>query len=111
MLHQMRIMRMADISHPENRFQIDRVWAFAAVLPLIIALFDWEQAIETVRFAMTAMSQTGVFIAFAVLAVGYLKASGSETRSRGIPRGQTARRSLTRSRYSGLINRLHDLSV
>ncbi|NNE89079.1 MAG: permease [Silicimonas sp.] len=70
---------MADISHPENRFQIDRVWVFAAILPLVIAVFDWEQAVETVRFAVTALAHTGVFIAFAVLAVGYLKASGSET--------------------------------
>ncbi|MCG6883173.1 MAG: permease [Silicimonas sp.] len=57
---------------------IDRVWAFAVALPLFIALFDSGQAAETVRFALGALGHTGVFIAFAVLAVGFLKASGSE---------------------------------
>lgn len=70
---------MADISHPESRFQVDRVWLFAALLPVVIAIFDWEQAIETLRFAAGALAHTGVFIAFAVLAVGYLKASGAES--------------------------------
>lgn len=70
---------MADIAQPERRLHIDRVWLFAVILPLVIAVFDWEQAVETVRFALTALGHTGVFIAFAVLAVGYLKASGSET--------------------------------
>lgn len=70
---------MADISHPQSRFQVDRVWAFAVLLPLVVAIFDWEQAIETVRFGVTALGHTGVFIAFAVLAVGYLKASGAES--------------------------------
>ena len=70
---------MADTSHPQGRIEIDRVWLFAAVLPVLIALFDWEQAVETVKFAAGALATTGVFIAFAVLAVGYLKASGSET--------------------------------
>jgi uncharacterized membrane protein YraQ (UPF0718 family) len=70
---------MADISHPQSRLQIDRVWAFALLLPFFIAVFDWEQAIETVRFSAAALAHTGVFIAFAVLAVGYLKATGAES--------------------------------
>ena len=70
---------MVDVSHPRGRVQIDKVWVFAAVLPLVIAVFDFEQAIETVRFAIGALAHTGIFIAFAVLAVGYLKASGTET--------------------------------
>ena len=70
---------MADASHTATPwFKIDRAWAFAAVLPLIIALFDPKQAFETVRFAVEALGHTGLFIAFAVLAVGYLKATGSE---------------------------------
>ncbi|MGR3515253.1 MAG: permease [Paracoccaceae bacterium] len=60
------------------KFKIDRVWAFALALPLVIALFDPGQAVETVRFAAKAFAQTAVFITFAVLAVGYLKATGAE---------------------------------
>ena len=47
-------------------------------MPLVLALFDPAQAVETVRFALAALGHTALFIAFAVLAVGYLKASGSE---------------------------------
>ncbi|MEO0917496.1 MAG: permease [Pseudomonadota bacterium] len=58
--------------------RIDRVWAFALALPFLIALYDPAQAMETVRFAARAFAQTSVFITFAVLAVGYLKATGAE---------------------------------
>lgn len=72
---------MAELSaEPRGpRFQIDRVWAFAIALPFVIALFDPSQALETIRFAAGAFAQTAVFITFAVLAVGYLKATGAET--------------------------------
>ncbi|NND17099.1 MAG: permease [Silicimonas sp.] len=70
---------MADVSHSqEPRWRFDRVWLFAAALPLVVAIFDPAQAVEMVRFALAALGHTGWFIAFAVLAVGYLKASGSE---------------------------------
>jgi uncharacterized membrane protein YraQ (UPF0718 family) len=59
--------------------RIDRVWVFAALLPLAVALVDPAQAVETIRFALAALGHTGVFIVFAVLAVGYLKATGAET--------------------------------
>jgi uncharacterized membrane protein YraQ (UPF0718 family) len=63
---------------PAPRWKIDRVWCFVLALPFVIAVFDPVQAIETVRFALEAMGQTGIFIGFAVLAIGYLKASGAE---------------------------------
>lgn len=70
---------MADISHgQEPRWRVDRVWLAAALIPLVVALFDPTQAMETVRFALGALGHTAWFIGFAVLAVGYLKASGSE---------------------------------
>ena len=72
---------MAEISAGERgpKLKIDRVWGFALALPLLIALFDPAQAIETVRFAVGALGHTAIFITFAVLAVGYLKATGVET--------------------------------
>lgn len=70
---------MADISETQGpRWRIDRVWLTAAAIPLIVAIFDPAQALETVRFALGALGHTAWFIGFAVLAVGYLKASGSE---------------------------------
>lgn len=63
---------------PAPRWKIDRVWCFVLALPFVIAVFDPVQAIETVRFSFEAMGQTGIFIGFAVLAIGYLKASGAE---------------------------------
>ena len=61
------------------RIKIDRPWAFALALPFVIAVFDPAQAVETVRFAAGAMAHTAPFILFAILAVGYLKATGSES--------------------------------
>ena len=70
---------MADISHTHpvvRRF--DRVWIAAAVIPLVVALFDPGQAWETVVFAAKALGHTAIFIVFAIGAVAYLKASGAE---------------------------------
>ncbi len=60
------------------RWRVDRVWLAVAAIPLAVAVFDPAQAVETVRFALGALGHTAWFIGFAVLAVGYLKASGSE---------------------------------
>lgn len=78
---------MADLSQSHGhehgqgrgpRFRVDRVWLFAILLPLAVAVYDPAQAVETVRFALGALGHTGVFIAFAVLAVAYMKATGAE---------------------------------
>lgn len=77
--NQKKGMAMTDISHSgAPRWRVDRVWLVALSLPLVIALFSVAQAVETVRFAVGALGHTGWFIGFAVLAVGYMKASGSE---------------------------------
>lgn len=59
--------------------RIDRVWAFSLALPILVAIFDAAQAVETIRFAAGAFAKTSIFITFAVLAVGYLKATGAES--------------------------------
>ena len=70
---------MADLSASlAGRVRIDRVWLLVLALPLFVALIDPLQAKETVSFAIGAFSQTGIFILFAVLAVGFLKATGAE---------------------------------
>ena len=70
---------MADASTAKiQTFQLDRAWVFAALLPLAMVLVDPEMARETMSFALAALAHTGWFIGFAVLAVGFLKATGSE---------------------------------
>lgn len=69
---------MADASIQPSKLQIDRVWVFAALMPVAMVLIDPEMARETMSFALSALAHTGWFIGFAVLAVGFLKATGSE---------------------------------
>ncbi|WP_432816745.1 permease [Sulfitobacter sp. JB4-11] len=54
-------------------------WGFTAALLVLIALLDWPQFGPTLLFTAKALAGTAPFIAFAVLAVAYLKASGAET--------------------------------
>lgn len=54
-------------------------WGITVVLLALIALLDPPQAVPTAIFAAEALLGTAPFIAFAVLAVAYLKASGAES--------------------------------
>lgn len=70
---------MTDLSQPQSpKWRLDHVWLIAFSIPVIVAIFDPSSAIETVRFAGSALLGTAPFILFAVLAVAYMKASGSE---------------------------------
>lgn len=72
---------MADSALPSSTIlsRVDRVWAAIALILAALALLDLPQLWPTITFAAGAMAQTGPFILFAVLAVGYLKATGAET--------------------------------
>ena len=59
--------------------RFDRVWIAIAVILALVAVLDWPQFWPTVSTAVSALGHTGIFIVFAVLAVGYMKASGAET--------------------------------
>ncbi|MEY8095900.1 permease [Falsihalocynthiibacter sp. S25ZX9] len=58
--------------------RLDMAWVAILIIPLLVALFDPAQFFPTLSFAGSAILHTGVFIVFAVLMVGYLKASGAE---------------------------------
>ncbi|MCV6823528.1 MULTISPECIES: permease [Halocynthiibacter] len=58
--------------------RIDGAWAAIVIIPLLVAIFDPAQFVPTITFAGGAIAHTGIFIVFAVLTVGYLKASGAE---------------------------------
>jgi len=57
----------------------DKAWLLIALIPLLLAGLDPAQLWPTLRFAAGALLHTAPFIVFAVLAVGYLKASGAES--------------------------------
>lgn len=58
--------------------RLDYAWVAIVAIPILVALIDPEQLFPTLSFAAAAILHTGVFIVFAVLSVGYLKASGAE---------------------------------
>lgn len=64
---------------PKIWAKVDKVWLVILSIPVLLAIFDPQQLVPSLTFAGGALAQTSVFIAFAVLAVGYLKATGAET--------------------------------
>ena len=54
-------------------------WGFCVLIVAAIAILDRAQLWPTLTFTTKALAGTAPFIAFAVLAVAYLKASGAET--------------------------------
>lgn len=64
---------------PRRLPRVDKAWLAAALILLGVALFDRAEFFPTLTFTATALWHTAPFITFAVLAVGYLKATGAET--------------------------------
>ncbi len=62
-----------------SRWKFGSAWGMALLLLLAVALFDQPQFMPSVTFTAQALAGTAPFIAFAVLAVAFLKASGAET--------------------------------
>lgn len=74
---------MTDAALPRPRLpalwkRLDKAVLAIVLIPLALAVLDPAQLWPTLGFAARALAHTGVFIVFAVLAVGYLKASGAE---------------------------------
>jgi uncharacterized membrane protein YraQ (UPF0718 family) len=59
--------------------RIDGAWLAVVILLAGLAAFDPDQLPKSIRFAAGALANTAPYIAFAVLAVAYLKASGAES--------------------------------
>jgi len=65
---------------PWSRVQkFDRVWLAILIVLALVGLFDPPELWPIITFAAGATTHTGPFILFAVLAVGYMKATGAET--------------------------------
>lgn len=71
---------MADLTQDPIRaaWKLPKVWLVILAIPLLLAIFDPAQVLPTLKFTAEAFGHTAIFIAFAVLAIGYLKATGAE---------------------------------
>ncbi|MEO1153590.1 MAG: permease [Pseudomonadota bacterium] len=73
---------MADISAPSPLprlwARIDKVWLLVLAIPLVVLALDPPAAWPTVTDATGSLLHTLPFILFAVSAIGFLKATGSE---------------------------------
>jgi len=73
---------MTDLSSPSpKRFsfgRIDKAWLALAVIILAVAIFGYEHLQPMLISAFSALGRTAPYIAFAVFAIAYLKATGAE---------------------------------
>lgn len=71
---------MADISQSQGPRlpKVSKAWVASALILAAVAVFEASQFWPTVQFTANALLGTAPFIVFAVLAVGYLKATGAE---------------------------------
>lgn len=75
-------MTYLPMNKPEFRAltaRIDRVWVFFFALLVATALFIPEEFSGILGETLGSLGHTGIFIAFAVIAVAWLKATGAET--------------------------------
>jgi len=59
--------------------RLDRVWLTAILLLALVAVLDTAEFVPVISFAASALARTSVFIAFAIFAVAYMKATGAES--------------------------------
>ncbi len=80
----------------------DKAWLVIGLIPLLLALLDPAQVLPTLRFAGGAILHTGAFIAGAVLAVAWLRATGAEALLSRVFTGRESRMILLGALVGGL---------
>ncbi|MEM9524345.1 MAG: permease [Pseudomonadota bacterium] len=80
----------------------DKAWLTIGFILLLLAILDPGEVWPSIRFAGAALAYTGIFVVVAVLAVGYLKASGAETLLAGAFVGGQARMIVMAALLGGL---------
>ncbi len=98
---------MTDLTHNNSTgaalwSRIDKAWLAIVVILALVAIFAPAEFWPTVGFAGGAFGQTAVFIAFAVLAVGVLKASGAESTIARAFEGRETRMIVMAALFGGL---------
>ncbi len=71
---------MSDTTQSPNPLAIkfDKAWGGILLVPVLVFILDRAQVLPTLEFTAGAFVSTAPFIIFAVLAVGFLKATGAE---------------------------------
>ncbi len=103
----------APVSTPEHASRIapnvrrlwrraDKAWLAIGLVPLLLALLDPAQVLPVLRFAGGAILHTGMFIAGAVLAVAWLRATGAEALLSRVFTGRESRMILLGALVGGL---------
>ncbi|MEM7209048.1 MAG: permease [Pseudomonadota bacterium] len=59
--------------------RIKSVWTLIVIIPFLVWLMDTPRLPEILEIAVSALASTAVYIAFAVMMIAYLKASGAES--------------------------------
>lgn len=97
---------MADIAAPAPRrsvwSRLDKPLALVVAIPLALLVLDPPAALPTVTGALAALAHTAPFILFAVAAIGYLKATGSEALLADAFRGRETRMILLAALAGGI---------
>ena len=96
---------MTDTTLPRTRrlwHSIDKAWLTLAVLLALVAVLDPPQLAPTITFAAGALWHTAPFIAFAVVAVAGMKATGAETLMARAFEGRQARMIVLAALLGGL---------
>lgn len=95
---------MADLSAPtvSPLAKISKVWLVILAIPAALALFDPAQVWPTIQFTAEAFGHTAIFITFAVLTIGFLKATGAESLVAEAFKGRETRMIVLAATFGGL---------
>lgn len=85
-----------------SRLRPDWAWIALVLILLAVAVFERAQFLPTLDFASGALARTAPFILFAVLAIGWLKATGAESLLARAFQGREMRMILLAALFGGL---------
>ncbi|WP_372613130.1 permease [Aquicoccus sp.] len=85
-----------------SRLRPDWAWIALGLILLAVAVFERAQFLPTLDFATGALARTAPYILFAVLAIGWLKATGAESLLANAFEGREVRMILLAALFGGL---------
>jgi len=96
---------MSNVLHDHDHgkgVKLDKAWLASPLILVAVAVLAPDQVIDTLRFTIDALLGTAPFIVFAVLAVGYLKATGAEATLARAFEGRELRMIIAAALFGGL---------
>lgn len=82
--------------------RLDKAWLTTGLILLTVLILVPSELIPTLKFAFSAFGQTAIFISFAVLAIGFLKATGAESTLARAFEGREVRMILMAALFGGI---------